>query len=121
MLELRNPRQLNAEDDTTLVACEARVDLILLDPEVEIGVLRGGVGRAPALRRPAHLRRRAQPDPALPGQLPFIFFVTRDLGFVNKIYRGLEPEPGASRSSGSRRPRPTRSAAPASCCTWSTT
>jgi len=42
VLELRNPRHLNAEDDTTLAATECAVDLILLDPEVEIGVLRGG-------------------------------------------------------------------------------
>ena len=32
------------------------------------------------------------------GQLPFMFFITRDLGYVNKIYRGLsapEHRPGA--------------------------
>jgi thioesterase DpgC len=69
-LELRNPRHLNAEDDLTVGPCEVAVDLILLDPEIEIGVMRGGVVE--------HL-----------GQLPFIFFVTRDLGYVNKIYRGL--------------------------------
>ena len=42
VLELRNPRHLNAEDDTTLAASECAVDLILLDPEIEVGVLRGG-------------------------------------------------------------------------------
>ena len=42
VLELRNPRHLNAEDDTTLPASECAVDLILLDPEIELGVLRSG-------------------------------------------------------------------------------
>ena len=37
MLELCNPRHLNAEDGTTLAATEAAVDLVLLDPEIEIG------------------------------------------------------------------------------------
>ena len=43
IVELRNPRHLNAEDATTLAATEAAVDLVLLDPEIEVGVFRGGV------------------------------------------------------------------------------
>ena len=40
---MRNPRHLNAEDDTTLPPTECGVDLILLDPEIEVGVMRGGL------------------------------------------------------------------------------
>jgi thioesterase DpgC len=89
ILELRNPRHLNAEDDTTLAACEAAVDLILYDREIEVGVLRGGLVEHPryAGRRVfgagLNLTRLYQ------GQMPFMFFVTRDLGFVNKVFRGL--------------------------------
>ena len=43
VLELCNPRHLNAEDGTTLAATEAAVDLVLLDPDIEVGVFRGGV------------------------------------------------------------------------------
>src|ERR1700733_14231719 len=43
VLELCTPRRLNAEDGTTLLATEAAVDLILLDPAIEVGVFRGGV------------------------------------------------------------------------------
>ena len=50
MLELRNPRHLNAEDDTTLAASECAVDLILLDPEIELGVLRSGRSTTRATR-----------------------------------------------------------------------
>ena len=47
MSTLRNPRFLNAEDDATLDALEIAVDLAMLDPAIEVGVLRGGDGRSP--------------------------------------------------------------------------
>jgi thioesterase DpgC len=93
VLELRNPRHLNAEDDTTLAACECAVDLILLDRKIELGVLRGG-----AVEHPRYAGRRIfgaglNLTRLYQGQLPFMFFVTRDLGFVHKIFRGLsDPE-----------------------------
>jgi (3,5-dihydroxyphenyl)acetyl-CoA 1,2-dioxygenase len=87
--ELRNPRHLNAEDDTTLGPYEAAIDLVLLDPQIEIGVLRGGVVEHPryAGRRIfgaglnlTHLYR---------GKLSYLFFPVRDLGLVHKVFRGL--------------------------------
>jgi len=89
IVELRNPRHLNAEDATTLAATEAAVDLVLLDPEIEVGVFRGGVVDHPryAGRRIfgaginlTHLYR---------GLVPFLFYFVRDMGYVNKLYRGL--------------------------------
>ena len=89
VVELRNPRHLNAEDDVTLPATEVAVDLALLDPDVEICVLRGGLVDHPryAGRRIfgaglnlTHLYR---------GRLSYLFYLVRDLGYVNKIYRGL--------------------------------
>jgi (3,5-dihydroxyphenyl)acetyl-CoA 1,2-dioxygenase len=92
-LELRNPRHLNAEDDTTITPAETAVDLILLDPDIEVGIMRGGIVDHPryAGRRifgaGLNLTRLYQ------GQIEFLFYVVRDLGFVNKIYRGLiDPE-----------------------------
>jgi thioesterase DpgC len=98
IVELRNPRHLNAEDEGTLPATEAAVDLVLLDPAIEIGVFRGGVVDHPryAGRRIfgaginlTHLYR---------GLISFLFYLVRDLGYVNKLYRGHStPEfrPGA--------------------------
>jgi hypothetical protein len=43
ILELSNPRHLNAEDGLTLAPTEIAVDLILLDPAIEVGVFRGAV------------------------------------------------------------------------------
>jgi (3,5-dihydroxyphenyl)acetyl-CoA 1,2-dioxygenase len=89
VLELRNPRHLNAEDDTTLWASECAVDLILLDPEIEIGVLRGGVVDHPRYEGSRIFGAGLNLTRMYHGQLPFVFFITRDLGYVNKIYRGL--------------------------------
>src|SRR5215207_3325923 len=89
VVELRNPRHLNAEDDTTLGSTEAAVDLVLLDPEIEVGVLRGGVVDHPryAGRRIfgaginlTHLYR---------GLVSYLSYLVRDLGYVHKIFRGL--------------------------------
>jgi (3,5-dihydroxyphenyl)acetyl-CoA 1,2-dioxygenase len=98
VLELRNPRHLNAEDDTTLAACECAVDLALLDPEIEVGVLRGGVVDHPRYRGRRVFGAGLNLTRLYQGRLPFLFFVTRDLGYVNKIFRGLsgpEHRPGA--------------------------
>ena len=88
-VELRNPRHLNAEDDTTTGPLEAAIDLALLDEQIEVAVLRGGVVEHPryAGRRIfgaglnlTHLYR---------GQISYLFFPVRDLGLVHKVLRGL--------------------------------
>src|SRR6516162_8783859 len=42
IVELRNPRALNALDETTLAPLETAIDLAILDPGSEVAVLRGG-------------------------------------------------------------------------------
>jgi (3,5-dihydroxyphenyl)acetyl-CoA 1,2-dioxygenase len=88
-LEIHNPRHLNAEDDTTLWATECGVDLILLDPEIEVGVMRGAVVEHPRYAGARIFGSGLNLTRLYLGQLPFMFFITRDLGYVNKIYRGL--------------------------------
>jgi thioesterase DpgC len=88
-LTYRNPRFLNAEDDTTLAGMETCVDLALLDDSVEIAVLRGGV-----VDHPKYAGRRAfgsgiNLTHLYHGRIPFLWYLTRDLGYVNKLYRGL--------------------------------
>jgi (3,5-dihydroxyphenyl)acetyl-CoA 1,2-dioxygenase len=94
---MRNPRHLNAEDDTTLAATEVAVDLVLLDPEVEICVLRGGVVHHPRYAGRRILGAGINLTHLYRGLISYLFYVVRDLGYVNKIYRGLsgpEPVPG---------------------------
>jgi len=89
VLEIGNPRHLNAEDETTLADTEVAVDLILLDDAIEVGVLRGGL-----VEQGKHAGRRVfgaglNLTSLYRGKLPFAFFLDRDLGYVNKIFRGL--------------------------------
>ncbi len=98
VLELSNPRHLNAEDDVTLQPTEIAVDLILLDPAIEVGVIRGGVvdhPRYPGVRvfgSGVNLTRLYN------GQVDFLFFLVRDLSYVNKIFRGISvPATGPGR------------------------
>jgi thioesterase DpgC len=88
-LEIRNQRHLNAEDDTTLWATECAVDLILLDPEIELGVMQGSVVEHPRYEGSRIFGSGLNLTRLYLGQIPFLFFITRDLGYVNKIYRGL--------------------------------
>lgn len=94
ILELNNPRHLNAEDGSTLGPTEWAVDLILLDPEIEVGVLRGGV-----VDRPPHAGERVfgsgiNLTHLYEGRIDYLFYLIRDLGYVNKIYRGVTRAPG---------------------------
>ena len=121
VLELCNQRHLNAEDGTTLGPTESAVDLILLDPETEVGVLRGAV-----VDHPRHAGERIfgsgiNLTHLYRGRIDFMFYLVRDLGYVNKLYRGLVTRRAASRSCGSPPSSATRSGAGASCCTSSTT
>jgi thioesterase DpgC len=89
VLELSNPRHLNAEDETTLAATECAVDLILLDPAIEVGVFRGGV-----VTHPRYAGRRVfgsgiNLTHLYQGRIGYLFYLDRDMGYVSKIYRGI--------------------------------
>jgi enoyl-CoA hydratase/carnithine racemase len=95
VLELSNPRHLNAEDDSTLAATECAVDLILLDPAIEVGVLRGGVVDHPRYRGERVFGAGLNLTHLYHGRLSYLFYLMRDLGYVSKIYRGVLPEGAA--------------------------
>ncbi|TMC10202.1 MAG: enoyl-CoA hydratase/isomerase family protein [Chloroflexi bacterium] len=88
-VELRNLRFLNAEDDGATAALEIGVDLVLLDPDCEVGVLRGAV-----VDHPRHAGRRVfnaglNLTHLYHGQISFVdFMIARELGLVAKIQRG---------------------------------
>ncbi len=89
VLELCNPRHLNAEDGTTLAQTEAAVDLVLLDPDIQVGVFRGGVVDHPRYAGERPFGAGINLTHLYYGRIDFLFYVIRDLGYVNKIYRGL--------------------------------
>ena len=111
IVTMQNPRFLNAEDDDTLDDTETAADIAILDPMSEICVLRGGTGRSSEIQRPQVFCRRHQSDPHLHGKIPFLWYIRRDMGVVNKMFRGLAIGPArprrdawrhASKSPGSR-------------------
>jgi enoyl-CoA hydratase/carnithine racemase len=89
VLELCNPRHLNAEDGNTLAATEAAVDLVLLDPDIEVGVFRGGIVGHPRYAGERPFGAGINLTHLYHGRIDFLFYVVRDLGYVSKIYRGL--------------------------------
>jgi len=89
VLTMTNPRYLNAEDESTLDGMEIAVDVALLDEQSELCVLRGG-----AIAHPKHAGRRVfgagiNLTHLYQGKIRYLWYLIRDLGFVNKLYRGL--------------------------------
>ena len=88
---IQNHASLNAEDDDSTRAMEIAVDLVLLDDEIEVGVLRGAPSAHPkhAGRRifgsGLDLNRLSKGKISLAG-----FMIERELGAINKIYRGQD-------------------------------
>jgi len=91
-LEIRNDRYLNAEDSLTLPTTEVAVDLALLDPDVDLGVIRGAVVSHPRYEGRRVFGAGVNLTHLYHGRVDFMFFVTRDLGYVNKLFRGLSAE-----------------------------
>jgi thioesterase DpgC len=94
IVEIINPRHLNAEDVDTLAETEVAVDLALLDPEVEVGVMRGGVVDHSRYAGERIFGAGINLTHLYLGRIDFLFYLTRDLGYVNKIYRGITTEKG---------------------------
>jgi enoyl-CoA hydratase/carnithine racemase len=85
----KNERFLNAEDDTTLDAMEIAVDVAILDAKSDIAVLRGGEVEHPKYRGKKLFGAGINLTHLYRGQIPFVWFLRRDLGFVHKFFRGV--------------------------------
>ena len=95
VVTLTRPERLNAENDETTVALETAVDLVLLDPDTEVGVLRGGVVDHPRYRGRRVFSSGLDLSELYAGTLSYLFFIVRELGFVAKMLRG-EASPDAA-------------------------
>jgi thioesterase DpgC len=89
IVTIQNPRYLNAEDAYTLADTETATDIAILDPMSEICVLRGGKVDHPKYKdrnvfcagiNLTHLYR---------GMIPYLWYIERDMGVVNKMFRGV--------------------------------
>ena len=89
VVTMRNPKYLNAEDEGTLAGLETAIDLALLDPKSEVCVLRGDT-----VTHTKHAGKRLfgagiNLTHLYQGKIRFLWYLIRDLGLVNKLYRGL--------------------------------
>jgi thioesterase DpgC len=86
---LANAKFLNAEDDAAVVALETAVDLVLLDDQIEVGVMRGDVVSHPKYAGRHVFNAGINLTHLYYGQISLVeFFLERELGYINKIYRG---------------------------------
>ena len=103
----KNPRHLNAEDASTLDAAEVAVDLAILDPLTQLCVLRGDIVQSGKYRGRRVLGSGINLTHLYHGKVPFIWYLQRDLGIVNKIYRGLaRPDAAPDDVTGNTREKP---------------
>ncbi|WP_327132142.1 enoyl-CoA hydratase/isomerase family protein [Streptomyces sp. NBC_01343] len=90
----RNADCLNAEDNRLISELETAVDLVLLDDRIRVGVLRGG-----RVNHPRYAGRRVfsagiNLKDLRNGDISFVdFLLGRELGYINKMYRGLLTAP----------------------------
>ncbi|MEW2416960.1 (3,5-dihydroxyphenyl)acetyl-CoA 1,2-dioxygenase DpgC [Streptomyces sp. NPDC046866] len=100
----RNGDCLNAEDNRLIADLETAVDVALLDDRVRVGVLRGG-----PVTHPRHAGKRIfsagiNLKELRSGGISFVeFLLGRELGYVNKLARGLlldEPAAGGTATAG---------------------
>ncbi len=88
-LTIQHHKYLNAEDDESTRAMELATDLILLDDRIDVGLLRGAEAQ-----HPKYLGRRVfdagvNLTRLYHGEVSLIeFFIERELGLINKWFRG---------------------------------
>ena len=95
VVTMRNPRFLNAEDESTIAGLETAIDVATLDPKTEVCVLRGGVVEHPKYAGRRLFGAGINLTHLYQGKIRYLWYILRDLGLVNKLYRGVAL-PGAS-------------------------
>lgn len=87
---LTNRKFLNAEDDVAVAALETAVDLVLLDEQIKVGVLRGGFVDHPKYPGKRVFNSGINLTHLYYGRISLVeFLLERELGLLNKMYRGL--------------------------------
>ncbi|MEV3872966.1 (3,5-dihydroxyphenyl)acetyl-CoA 1,2-dioxygenase DpgC [Streptomyces sp. NPDC049906] len=86
--------RLNAEDCRQVDDMETAVDLALLDPEVRVGLLRGGPMTHPRWRGRRVFSAGIDLKELSAGGITLVgFLLRRELGYLHKMVRGLRPDP----------------------------
>lgn len=86
---MKNPRYLNAEDGTTVDNVETAVDLALLDPSTDVCILRGAPITGGKYDGQNVFCTGINLTQLYQGKISYLWYLVRDLGFINKMFRGL--------------------------------
>jgi enoyl-CoA hydratase/carnithine racemase len=86
---LRHPRFLNAEDELTIDEMEIAIDLATLDIETSIAVFRGDFVEHPKYKGRRIFCSGINLTHLYHGKIGFMWYIRRDMGAVNKIFRGV--------------------------------
>jgi thioesterase DpgC len=89
VVTVQNPRFLNAEDDDTLDDTETAADIAIFDSQSEICILRGGPVEHPKYKDRKIFSAGINLTHLYRGKIPFLWYIRRDMGIVNKMFRGL--------------------------------
>jgi (3,5-dihydroxyphenyl)acetyl-CoA 1,2-dioxygenase len=86
---LRHPSFLNAEDELTIDEMETAIDLATLDTETSIAVFRGDFVEHPKYKGRRIFCSGINLTHLYHGKIGFMWYMRRDMGAVNKIFRGV--------------------------------
>jgi (3,5-dihydroxyphenyl)acetyl-CoA 1,2-dioxygenase len=89
LVTMRNPRFLNAEDEATLDGLEIAADLAVLDPATDIAILRGDAVEHSKYKGRRLFSAGINLTHLYHGKISYVWYIKRDMGFVNKLFRGL--------------------------------
>jgi thioesterase DpgC len=89
VVTMRNPRFLNAEDETTLDGLEIAIDVATLDRDIDIAVLRGAPVEHAKYRGRNLFSAGINLTHLYRGKIAFVWYIKRDMGLVNKLFRGV--------------------------------
>ena len=95
VVTVKNPRYLNAEDDGTLDDTETAADIAILDPLSQICVMRGDVVDHPKYSGRKIFSAGINLTHLYRGKIPYLWYIRRDMGIVNKILRGVATGPAS--------------------------
>lgn len=89
VVELRNPKTLNALDETTLAPLETAIDLAILDKNTEVAILRGGTVAHPKYAGRRIFSAGINLTHLYKGKIAFLFYFQHAMGYEHKMLRGI--------------------------------
>ena len=88
LVTLNNPDYLNTEDNRTLLPLETAIDISIYSKKNNICVLRGGKVKHAKYKDKNIFGAGINLTHLYEGKIPFLWYITRDMGAVNKVLRG---------------------------------